>query len=583
MVALKFFAHKKEFEAELENCSACHSIYIVKVLDMCMVEEQVSPAPTPAELTSVVPAASPPAPGTPALLQGEDAPAEKAAVGDDDTAEARKQGPVAIDVEPADEFVDAADDGGEADTVEKKQANENAVANVAQIPEVAAAPVPVASPAAIEKPPATIDDFCCLVLERGEFNLQEYLKKAGRRLDSVKKKSILSDIYNALSAMHRNSDLVHGDIKPANIVKFAQDDVWKLIDMATASKIDEDATVEYTLRYAAPEVVKLALQGQKTAPRNPALDMWSAGVVMYEVYTGQRLFDEQISDQQVMAELLSSAPLQLKGLQNIESGAGRIIRDKLLVKDPSERWTVDKVLQSNFFKTMDDTTRMSSSSIEVAQSIRRLSVQVEEIAAMTAVSVTEMQAGDLLVEIQLQELSPKQQTCLVTDHDTAGPCFNLVLGCKYEVILNIFRESSTLLNPVKSISKLLIKTKDGVPVALHMEPTVHKKKTLPNLLTFKGEWIPSLCQSNMLFTPTKWPETRIVTMELDVELKDLPGRPVKLSQQMHCLVHKEDSPALRATRAYNWSKKEYMKLNPQTRQAIEGAVFVLKTAAEVII
>ncbi|KAK3289278.1 hypothetical protein CYMTET_3279 [Cymbomonas tetramitiformis] len=220
---------------------------------------------------------------------------------------------------------------------------------------------------------------------------------------------------------------------------------------------------------------------------------------------------------------------------------------------------------------------------------------------MTAVSVTEMQAGDLLVEIELQELSPKQQTCLVTDHDRVGPCYNLVLECKYEVILNIFRESSTLSNPVKSIRKLQLKTKDGIPVALAMEPTVHKKKTLPNLLTFKGEWMPSRCQSNMLFTPTKWPETRSVLMELEVELKDLPGRPVKLSQEMHCLVsindicencvmlsignevHKEDSAALRATRAYEWSKKEYMKLNPQTRKAIQGTVFVLKAAVEVLI
>ena len=46
---------------------------------------------------------------------------------------------------------------------------------------------------------------CCLVLERGEVNLQEYLKKAGRRLDNLKKKNILSDMFQGLSAMHRGS------------------------------------------------------------------------------------------------------------------------------------------------------------------------------------------------------------------------------------------------------------------------------------------------------------------------------------------------------------------------------------------
>eukprot|EP00854_Cymbomonas_tetramitiformis_P006582 gene6582-7882_t len=208
MVALKFFAHRKEFEAELENCSACHSIYIVKVLDMCSVEEQASPALAPAELTSGVPAASPPAPDEPALIQGEDAAVEGTAV-DGVEAETGKEGAVAIDVEPIDEFVDAPDEGAAQPVVEEKGAEETATTDGAQdtaAAEVAAAPAPVASPAVIEnKPPATIDDFCCLVLERGEFNLQEYLKKASRRLDSVKKKGILSDIFNALSAMHRNS------------------------------------------------------------------------------------------------------------------------------------------------------------------------------------------------------------------------------------------------------------------------------------------------------------------------------------------------------------------------------------------
>ncbi|KAK3237043.1 hypothetical protein CYMTET_52858 [Cymbomonas tetramitiformis] len=540
MVALKFFAHKEEFEAELKNCSTCHSVYVVKVLDMCnVVEEQVGPYPTPTQLTAA-PAAYHPALEEPTLIKEPDATTEETTVRDSAHARTENTTGEATDADATNEsFVDAVDEEAtepiEVDGQHDKEAAAagNTATYAAASPEVMAASAPVASPAVIEQSPMSIDELCCLVLQRGDFTMQEYLKQSSHLLDDVKKKAMSSNIFNALYAMHRNSGLVHGDIKPANIVKFAMEDVWKLIDLATARKVGEDATVEYTLRYASPEVVKLALQGQKTAPRDTTLDMWSAGVVLYEIYTGRRLFDEHLSDKQVVAELLSSMPLQLKGLQNIESGAARMIRDKLLVKDPSERWTVEKVLKSNFFKTMDDTTRMTTSTLEVS---RRLTVQMEEIAAMTAVSITEMQAGDLLVEIELQELSPKQQNCLVTDHDIVGPCYNLVIGCKYELILNIFRESSTLSNPVKTIQKLQLATTDGVPVLLDMEPHVNKEKSLPNLLSFRGEWIPALCKSDMLITPTKWPETRIVTMEMEVELKDLPGRPIKLSQQVHCLV-----------------------------------------------
>eukprot|EP00854_Cymbomonas_tetramitiformis_P008451 gene8451-10043_t len=172
------------------------------VLDMCIAEEQ---APISAELTNATSTPSSPAPQAPALIQDEDVAAEGTAA---DNAGAGKDAAAVNDAEPTDESLDALNEG-EVESVKEAQANETAPTDAAQDaapPEVAVAPAPVASPAVIEKkPPATIDDFCCLVLERGEYNLQEYLKKAGRRLDSLKKKNILSDMFHALSAMHRSS------------------------------------------------------------------------------------------------------------------------------------------------------------------------------------------------------------------------------------------------------------------------------------------------------------------------------------------------------------------------------------------
>jgi len=52
--------------------------------------------------------------------------------------------------------------------------------------------------------------------------------------------------------------------------------------------------------------------------------------------------------------------MQLKGLRNVEPNAARLI-SKLLVKDPAERWSANKALNSQFFRHRDDTTKMAGS------------------------------------------------------------------------------------------------------------------------------------------------------------------------------------------------------------------------------
>jgi serine/threonine protein kinase len=52
--------------------------------------------------------------------------------------------------------------------------------------------------------------------------------------------------------------------------------------------------------------------------------------------------------------------MQLKGLQNVEPNAARLI-SKLLMKYPAERWSANKALNSQFFLHRDDTTKMAGS------------------------------------------------------------------------------------------------------------------------------------------------------------------------------------------------------------------------------
>eukprot|EP00959_Pyramimonas_sp_CCMP1952_P067938 1418030-Pyramimonas_sp.AAC.2 len=219
--------------------------------------------------------------------------------------------------------------------------------------------------------------------------------------------------------------LVHRDLKPHNVVKVAIDDSWKLIDMASCGNDGKESPIDYTLRYAAPEVVQAEMSGKKTSKVNAASDMWSLGVIMYELYTGKRLFDDSMPEGDIGAELcnvslssigldvllhderigcalashnsrrlmfvvlvrltpqLSAAwyhqpnEMKLRGLQNVDANAARFIR-KLLVKDPAERWSAHKALHSQFFRIMDDTTKTAITPTAVAAAMHNLSSECAE-------------------------------------------------------------------------------------------------------------------------------------------------------------------------------------------------------------
>jgi serine/threonine protein kinase len=183
--------------------------------------------------------------------------------------------------------------------------------------------------------------------------------------------------------------------------------------------------------------------------RRCSSDMWSLGVMAYELYTGERLFGD-MSNEQVAATLAMTGEVPLPGLHNIEPNAARFIV-KLLVKDPKERWTAEKSLEARFFRSLDDTTKMSSSSAAVASGLRNIAAKVDKILDVSLITLKDMQTGDLLAEIDLWERTPKLQRCVLSEHDQAGDVFNLVHGCTYFVVVHVFRENSSQPNPVSQV------------------------------------------------------------------------------------------------------------------------------------
>ncbi|MEM6457654.1 MAG: serine/threonine-protein kinase, partial [Acidobacteriota bacterium] len=105
------------------------------------------------------------------------------------------------------------------------------------------------------------------------------LLAAGRAVPPLAALRIAKDMVSGLGAMHTER-LLHRDLRPENIFLDPAGNV-KLADAGIAPPLDSAAGVQLTSpSYLAPE----QLEGRTLDPR---ADFFSAGVVMYEMFTGQ--------------------------------------------------------------------------------------------------------------------------------------------------------------------------------------------------------------------------------------------------------------------------------------------------------
>ncbi|MYM30896.1 protein kinase [Duganella sp. CY15W] len=100
--------------------------------------------------------------------------------------------------------------------------------------------------------------------------------------------AIMRQLADAMCEAH-DSGLVHGDLKPSNLMQDVSGTV-RILDFGLAAQFDPQATMSLhpseqqgTIAYMAPE----RLQG---APLRPQSDIYALGVILYELLTGSRPF-----------------------------------------------------------------------------------------------------------------------------------------------------------------------------------------------------------------------------------------------------------------------------------------------------
>lgn len=184
--------------------------------------------------------------------------------------------------------------------------------------------------------------------EQGSFLATEFVD--GRTLREVLKHDsmtlvrilrIIEQVANALVAAHA-ADIVHRDIKPENVM-VRRDAIVKVLDFGLAKPNEEislstsssnnktvPGTVMGSARYMSPEQAR----GHDVDART---DIWSVGVVLYEMLTGRAPFDGEAAADTLAAVIYKEPEPLAAILPNAPPELQRILR-KALQKDREERY-----------------------------------------------------------------------------------------------------------------------------------------------------------------------------------------------------------------------------------------------------
>ncbi|MCU0681374.1 MAG: protein kinase [Polyangiaceae bacterium] len=187
---------------------------------------------------------------------------------------------------------------------------------------------------------------------QGYFMAMEYLEgqplnrvalaaeRAGRRVAPATWASVVAEVLNGLGYAHELCDydgrplgVVHRDVTPHNIF-LTYDGQVKLVDFGIAKSSTNDAETEVGVvkgkaSYMAPEQVR----GERATP---AADVFSAGVIVWELIAGRRLFFAGEVTQTMYRLLYEPVPPLSEVAPGVDPALERAVAGAL-VKDPSAR------------------------------------------------------------------------------------------------------------------------------------------------------------------------------------------------------------------------------------------------------
>jgi hypothetical protein len=180
----------------------------------------------------------------------------------------------------------------------------------------------------------TSDGVSFIVMELVEGQTVAELLKEGGALSPAAAASIIRGVLQALAHAHREG-VIHRDVRPGNILIGSADRV-KLADFGIAKAAFNEADLTTTgnllgtSRYLSPEQVTGGEVDQRS-------DLYSVGVVLYELLTGRPPFDAETHMATATIRLTANPAPPGSLRPGIPRGLEAIVM-KALARDPNERF-----------------------------------------------------------------------------------------------------------------------------------------------------------------------------------------------------------------------------------------------------
>lgn len=198
------------------------------------------------------------------------------------------------------------------------------------------------------------DGFPYIAMELVEGRPLDEVLKEGGRMPCERVLALGAQIADALSYAH-SQGIVHRDIKPSNILLADSGKAVKLLDFGIA-RIEEDAQAEAAVRTQVGQVVGtpryMSPEQAMGLPVDARADLFSLGVVLYEMVTGKCAFGGAgLATIAIQIAQHDPQPID-RSVRDCPKGL-RFIIDKLLAKKPDQRFADGAEVKKALLRELD--------------------------------------------------------------------------------------------------------------------------------------------------------------------------------------------------------------------------------------
>jgi TolB-like protein len=202
--------------------------------------------------------------------------------------------------------------------------------------------------------------FLTMELIEGQ-SLERRIRAGGLALDQIIE--IASALAQALAAAHEKG-IVHRDLKPANVM-MTDDGRVKVLDFGLAKDVRVDKSSDATLTSAAQTAVGVVMgtlpymSPEQIAGRviDHRTDVFSLGVILYEMTSGRRPFEGE-SSAELASAILRDTPRALNQLRaDVPEELSRVIR-RCLEKSAADRFSSAREIRDGLCRITSDSRSM---------------------------------------------------------------------------------------------------------------------------------------------------------------------------------------------------------------------------------